>query len=110
MIAPFKDISDLPDAPMALFIADGGDSKDRNAVQRSFRDLRTRMRPPQHTSGSLIYLHDDMYFGDSKYSIGIQLADLCGYFIARHLQGDAETEGFYNLFSERIVYSKTDPQ
>jgi hypothetical protein len=49
-------------------------------------------------------ISDDMYFGDSQYSIGIQLADLCSYFIARHLDGDAEIKGFYEMIDPHIVF------
>jgi hypothetical protein len=44
-----------------------------------------------------------MYFGDSKYSIGIQIADLCSYFIARRLAGDSETEHFYKMIEPQII-------
>jgi hypothetical protein len=50
-----------------------------------------------------------MYFGDSRHSLGIQLADLCSYFIARHLDGDVEIRGFYDLISPHIVSANTHP-
>jgi hypothetical protein len=95
---------------LGLFIADDGDKKDKASLQSSFRDLRRRMRPPSYEIGKLCYLHDDMYFGDSKFSVGIQLADLCGYFIAKHLQGDEAAEGFYSMIAGRIVHSQIEPQ
>jgi hypothetical protein len=52
---------------------------------------------------SLPFVHDDMYFGDSKFSIGIQIADLCSYFIAGHLEGDSEKEHFYKLIDPQII-------
>lgn len=60
--------------------------------------------------GELFHFHDDMYFSDSRYSIGVQLADLCAYFIARHLNGDSETEGFYKMIQPHIVFSKSYPE
>jgi hypothetical protein len=66
-------------------------------------------RPLHCALGKLVHLHDDMYFGSSKDSIGVQLADLCGYFIAKHLEGDAAGEGFYDIIKDRIVYSKLEP-
>lgn len=57
---------------LCLFIADDGDKKDKAALQSSFRDMRRRMRPPVFEVGQLTFVHDDMYFGDSKFSIGIQ--------------------------------------
>ena len=34
----------------------------------------------------------------------------CSYFIARHLDGDAATEGFYKLIEPHIVYSQVEPK
>lgn len=78
----------------------------RETLQRSYRFLR----PSRKTSnGRFSNLHDDMYFGDSRYSIGIQLADLCSYFIARHLEGDSETDGFYQMIEPHLVHSQLYP-
>lgn len=89
----------------ALLIVDECDKSDKVTLQSSFRAMRKRTRPPDHDPGPFLYLHDDMYFGDSRYSIGIQLADLCAYFIARHLSGDNETERFYEMIKPKIFSS-----
>lgn len=62
-------------------------------------------------SNEMPYLHDDMYFGDSRYSIGIQLADLCGYVIAKHLVGDPDQHlsNFYKLIKPQVMYSRVEP-
>lgn len=87
---------------LVILIVDECDGKTKNTLQKSFRSLR-----PPFTSSSLNdCFHDDMYFGDSRYSIGIQLADLCSYFIARHMEGDMETEGFYQKIEPRIYVQK----
>jgi hypothetical protein len=52
------------------------------------------------------YLLDDIYFGDSKNSMGIQLADICVCFISGHLRGKAEAEGFYKII-EKSIYEHT---
>jgi hypothetical protein len=93
----------------ALLIADECDKADRVTLQNSFRSLRKRLRPPDYDGATLRYVHDDMYFGDSKYSIGIQIADLCSYFIARHLAGDAQTEHFYQIIAPQIISEKHEP-
>jgi Protein of unknown function (DUF3800) len=90
----------------ALVIADES-NKDKKALRAAFYEYRDRMKA---THDPFTVLHDDMYFGDSKYSIGIQLADLCGYFVSKHLQGDAAGEGFYGMIKENIVYSSIEPQ
>ena len=51
-----------------------------------------------------------MYFGDSKFSLGIQLADLCAFFIAKHLEKNTAAEGFYQMIADKIVFSKTYPE
>lgn len=93
---------------LALMIVDECDKADKIALQKSFRAMRKRLRPPEQDPGNLIFLHDDMYFGDSRYSIGIQIADLCAYFVARHLSGDQETERFYGMIEPRIFSSKKE--
>lgn len=85
-----------------LFIMDQGNKQDTATLQNSFRSLRSRFRLSNRPS-SLPFVHDDMYFGDSKFSIGIQIADLCSYFIAGHLEGDSEKEHFYKLIDPQII-------
>ena len=92
----------------ALLVVDYS-NKDSRIIRQSFYDFRRGMRREGMEPFPTSYLHDDMYFGDSKYSIGIQLADLCGYFIAKHLQGDPGGEGFYEMIKDRIVYSRVEP-
>lgn len=86
-------------------------------LRQSFRDLRKPMRPPHYRVGEMpgmdnfSHIHDEMYFGNSKESVGLQMADLCTYFIGKHLQGgDDLAEGFYNIIKDRIVYSKIEPE
>jgi hypothetical protein len=83
-----------------LIVDDFPDRKTKELLSKSFRSLR---------GGELSHFHDDMYFGDSRYSIGIQLADLCSYFIARHLDGDAEIEPFYEMIEPYLAFSETHP-
>lgn len=87
----------------ALFIMDGSDAKSRGILQNSFRSLRERFRLSGKNDSRLPFVHDDMYFGDSKFSVGIQIADLCSYFIARHLAGDADAECFYKMIEPQII-------
>lgn len=87
---------------LVILIVDECDGKTKNTLQQSFRNLRPRSQPSLSSC-----FHDDIYFGDSRYSIGIQLADLCSYFIARHLQGDVEIEGFYQMIEPRIYRQKS---
>jgi hypothetical protein len=83
-----------------LIVDDFPDRKTKEVLSRSFRSLK---------GNEMSQFHDDMYFGDSRYSIGIQLADLCSYFIARHLEGDAEIEHFYEMIKPHVVFSEIHP-
>jgi len=98
-----------------LIVDDYQDGKLKNQLRNSFRQFRKQLRPPtarfmnaQFDTGPW-QLHDAMYFGNSKDSIGLQLADLCGYFIAKSLQGDTATKGFYDIIKGQIAYSKVEP-
>lgn len=85
--------------PIMLIVDDFG-SKINATLQNSFRSLR----PFQAD-----YFHDNIYFGDSRYSIGIQLADLSSYLIARFLEGSTEIAVFYEIIAPRIYRSGTTP-
>ncbi len=99
------------DEDFTLFIADESDSQTKNTLRQTFRQLRKHVRPPTWTFGKLWHVHDDMYFGSSKDSVGIQIADLCAYFIAKHLEGtDPAAEGFYEIIKDQIVHCKVVPE
>jgi len=110
------------------------DEKIRELLHNSFLDFRKRFRPTlsdletttnitRSESGTVIetvhnvvakdvpYLHDDMYFGDSRFSVGIQLADLCGYVIAKHLANDPDPDlqRFYAFIEPQVIYSRIEP-
>jgi len=94
---------------MALLIADDCDKGIKATLQKSFRQMRLPYR--SLTDGGMECIHDDIYFGDSKFSIGIQIADLCSFFIAKHLVGgDPAAEAFYQIIEPRIVYSREIPE
>ena len=92
---------------LVLIVVDECDGKIKTGIQRSFRQLRGDRKT--RTDAEITPFHDDMYFGDSRYSIGIQLADLCSYFICRHLQGDGAVDGFYNWIEPHIRFSEVHP-
>jgi hypothetical protein len=93
---------------LVIVVVDDCDNKIKNSLYKTFRNLRAVTTAPG-LGNELIHFHDDMYFGDSRYSIGIQLADLCAYFLARHLEGDLEIQGFYEMVSPHIVFSQVHP-
>jgi Protein of unknown function (DUF3800) len=85
----------------ALFIMDE-DPKHAKIFQNSYRLLRTKFRLSQ-PQPSVPFIHDDMYFGDSKYSVGIQIADLCAYFIGLYLSNDPDSERFYKIIEPHLI-------
>jgi Protein of unknown function (DUF3800) len=94
---------------LVIVVVDECDSRIKNSLYKTFRTLRAATATSFGPGSELVHFHDDMYFGDSRYSIGIQLADLCAYFIARHLEGDMEIQGFYEMVSPHIVFSQVHP-
>jgi hypothetical protein len=107
----FKPLTTQEDfAPVVVLISDDyGQNGIKNAIRKSFRELRSKVRPSK-LFGKTWFLHDDLYFGNSKDSIGIQLADLCAYLIRKHLEGDeVDTLGFYMFIQGHIAHSRIEP-
>ena len=97
---------------LALVITDDRETEKATKAQlrKSYRIYRTISRPPTWKLGWCPHLFDDLFFGNSKDSLGLQLADLCAYFIGKHLEGDKQSLGFYTMLHERILYSKLEPK
>ncbi len=88
----------------------------KTQMQQAFRAQRARVRTKWDGSskaevsrGQLEKIHDDMYFGDSGYSVGIQMADVCCFLILRHLQGKQDTEFLYKHIEKCIFSAKVEP-
>jgi hypothetical protein len=97
---------------LGIFIADDtkNDGQKRN-LKRVFRDYRKRpVTPVDPNELQLDHLLDEMYFGDSKDSIGIQIVDVCTFFIARHLAGKTDSENFYRQIEPLISSAKMYPE
>lgn len=85
-----------------LLVADEGDPHVKKAMLNAFRQYRQFVRSSPPVRGLLFHIHDDMYFGDSKFSVGIQLADVCTLLISRHLVGYPDTEELYERIKPLI--------
>ena len=94
---------------LGLLISDESDTKVKHAMLNAFHLFRNRVIRSPPTRGILEHLHDDMYFGNSKYSKGIQLADICTLLIGRHLVGYSDTEELYQQLSANIVKYAIEP-
>ena len=99
-----------------LLIADDTDDKElKKRLRNSYRLLRAAQPYMPNTRNRLWHAHDAIYFGDSRESVGIQLADLCAYFTQRHLlkrDSDHRDKGdeFYDMFSSQVVCAKPEPE
>jgi uncharacterized protein DUF3800 len=96
---------------LCLFIMDDTEDKAlKNQLRSSYRCLRAA-RPyiPPHDS-RLWHAHDDLYFGDSRNSVGIQIVDLCNYFMWRHLLQKEGGEEFYDMLAEQAICAKPEPE
>ena len=91
----------------SLLIADASKEKSMRRLANTFYDHRKRLRANGDAKPSPLY--DDIYFGDSFHSLGIQLADLCVYFIARHLAGKADSEWLFQIIEKSIFEMKVHP-
>jgi hypothetical protein len=98
----------VPDG-LGLLICDDSDKSVKSAMQNAFHLFRNRAMSSPVVRGILEHLHDDMYFGDSKFSKGIQLADVCTLLIGRHLAGYSDTEDLYQQLSKNIVKHSFEP-
>jgi len=99
-----------------LFIVD--ETKDhelKKQLRNSYRLLRAPRPYIGQVSNRLWHAHDAMYFGDSRDSVGIQLADLCTYFMQRQLSkkdpaSPDASDGFYEMFVRQAICAKPEPE
>jgi hypothetical protein len=106
-----------------LCILDDCDNNNlKNEYRRTYRTLRSKHPFAGERSNRLWHAHDVMFFADSTDSLGIQMADLCNYFVRLHLEGTAEKDGvlqlegmaeknpFYELISPQVICAKPSPE
>ena len=95
-----------------LVMDDTDDKALKQRLRQSFRALRVRVRGMATTDwkGNRLWrLHDDLYFGDSKYSVGIQIADLCTYFMMRKLRGE-DDGAFFEVLRPHAIAADAEPE
>jgi Protein of unknown function (DUF3800) len=111
------DIMQNSEGAAALLICDDplpSDRKEKESengraiIQEVFRRNRKKPRSGS-SSGMAIGLFDDIYFGDSKFSTGIQLADICVYLIGKHLAHKDEFNDFYGIIRDQIAAFEVFP-
>jgi hypothetical protein len=89
---------------LGIFISDDfSDAAIKRVMRIAFRDFRPKVRSSPLSRGFLSHALDDIYFGQSKESVGIQLADICALVIRRHVAGGyADTEDLYRKLERHI--------
>jgi hypothetical protein len=99
------------DDELAIFIFDEMKNEHhKNLLRNTFRRFRRKVRSFEHRPGKLAHVVDDMFFGDSADSIGIQMTDVCAFVIERHLAGKEDTEYLYQIIKDRIYAAKVKPE
>lgn len=102
-----------------LIVDSTTDQELKNQLQTSYKVLRAKhpysTPKPHDNDNRLWHSHDEMYFGDSVSCLGIQLADLCTYFMQRHLLKRDKThkdkaDEFFNLVKPNAVCAKPEPE
>jgi len=94
-----------PDNACVVVFDSCSDKKDREALQESFQRVRGRVRPPEWQL-PWANIHDEMYFGDSAHSVGLQTADMFAYVLHRHDSGqnDPHAAELFAQVQPRIFY------
>jgi hypothetical protein len=89
---------------------DCDDKKLKEEFRKTYRTLRAKHLFIPSLQNRLWHAHDDMFFADSKSCLGIQLSDLCNYFVRLHLTEEPEPQGFYKQISERVICARPNPE
>ena len=90
-----------------ILIADETEPKDEKQHKKSLRYYR-RVQIPWSQS-KLTHIIDSIHFVSSEETWGVQLADVCNFFIKRHLMAKLDSEHFFKMFAAQIVYGKLFP-
>jgi hypothetical protein len=98
--------------PLAILIFDEPrNDHEKKAIKQLFRQYRRTRRSFIGRGGKLeSHVLDDMFFGSSADSIGIQTADVVNFIIGRHLAGKEDTEYLYKMIEPVIFSGKVFPE
>jgi hypothetical protein len=110
----------IPESPLNLMIVDEqGQQADASRIRSSFRSIRRplvhALEPTGRVPTEFRLLNrlqapvDQVLFGNSADSIGLQMADACNWVMWKHLTGE-ETLFFDDLKRGRIVCAQPEPE
>jgi hypothetical protein len=118
---PSAKVLDWQDTYLCI-LDDCGNNNVKSEYRRTYRSLRSKHPFAESSRNRLWHAHDDIFFADSTDSLGLQIADLCNYFVRLHLEGIAEKDGvlqlegmkeknaFYELISPQVICAKPSPE
>jgi Protein of unknown function (DUF3800) len=97
---------------VCLVIADECDPLLKKRMLATFRKRRPRRhpRPGDDVNKRLFHIHDSMYFGDSRDSIGIQIADAANWAMHRHLSRRDLDADIIALLGKFSICAEVEPQ
>lgn len=97
-----------------LIVDEPSERRIREDLAADFRELRARrtdgldgVRHYGRIGSQLRFFHDGMYFGNSADSVGIQITDLCSYFMLRRLRG--ERDEIFSLLEPHAICARPSP-
>lgn len=100
---------ELIENPFMLIADDTDDKKLKETLRKSFRSLRPRSHDMKYPLiAPLEMCHDDMFFGDSKSSIGLQLVDVCAHIMLRRLR-DGIQDRFFDKVAPHARSARPEP-
>jgi hypothetical protein len=78
-----------------MLFDDPGDGDLKKRLRSTFRKLRPKAVTSPRSDCVLDCIYDDLYFGDSVGSVGLQVADICSWLIMRQLSGSARRDTMF---------------
>jgi hypothetical protein len=100
---------DLTNEPALLLCDDTNNRSLKQTMQADYRALRPKLLPPDWPSGRLERMHDGIYFGNSRDSTGIQVADLCAWVVRRSIV-EQDVPSLFVEIEDSIACSKVEPE
>jgi hypothetical protein len=110
-----------PLRPLSLMVVDEPEQlADKGRIRDSFRLIRqpiSRALKPQSPGANVFNLTnrlqapvDEVFFGHSADSIGLQMADACNWVMWRRLVGEPEDDFFRELMRGPVICAKPEPE
>jgi hypothetical protein len=102
-------VIDWNDAFLCI-LDDCSDGNLKTEFKKTYRSLRKKHPFIPQSKNRLWHGHDDMFFADSTDCLGIQISDICNYFVRLHLESIEEPQNFYQMFSKQVICARPEPE